>query len=634
MTMTSGREMRATLRGTVDGPLDVVVTPTSPRSGKAFLMVSTGSAAGTVYPVTQPSLIVGRSVDADVRINEQALSSEHARLDQTPHGFSLVDLGSTNGTYVNGQRLVHAVILAGGDSIRMGTTTFTFVTRESGLPKGTVRLHNPNPDLPLEPQRSHPPERDNRAVPSAPSSQRAVSSAPHSQQTGSISLTDVVRTARSYWRYVQRYGGIVAIGTCFGVAAGLVQLWAVPPPGSAWFEMKLPTTTEHGDEQEGARASVGAESTFRSLPLIKKTLTQLGALNVTDTGATAIQSALAFEEVAYGSKVYRGDYQDSTALQAATFLNAHLHVYIDSELDKLLKVLRADADFDRDQERQAGERVAAARSQLIAFSDEHPEAVPKDAKLPDQGRVHLAPGASKERIQQAIASTQRSLRAAYTQIQSKKAQPYLEKATSVENQIAEARARGLRDQHPELKSLLNLQAAMRTRAGALLAAEPSPSEQALDPQIVHLNEELADLEGRLGPTVLASAPSASPGAPSAAAPVPAPAAAPAPAPRAPAESLSQLKIQYGELAREYERAKTEDDALLKKRESTERQLERERTLAEGRYDIITPPTPVKPSVPKAMLKRGGMGGLVGLCLALLAAAVLEVRRMLILRGHI
>jgi predicted nucleic acid-binding protein len=115
---------------------------------------------------------------------------------------------------------------------------------------------------------------------------------------------------------------------------------------------------------------------------------------------------------------------------------------------------------------------------------------------------------------------------------------------------------------------------------------------------------------------------------------PAPAAAPSAALRAPAESLSQLKIQYGELAREYERAKTEDDALLKKREATERQLERERTLAEGRYDIITPPTAVKASVPRAMLKRGGMGGLVGLGLALLAAVALELRRMLIVRGHI
>lgn len=598
----------------------MVAKPPGPRKGKAFLMVSTGPAAGTVYPVAEPSLVVGRSLDAEVRINEQAISNEHACLEQTDAGFTLRDLASTNGTYVNGQRIVHAVVLASGDSIRMGSTTLTFVTRDSGLPKGTVRLHNPNPEQPLEVPQRRSAERESMAVPPPP----------NSQQTGSISLTDVVRRAKSYWRYAERYGGLVAIGTCFGVAAGLVQLWAAPPPGSAWFEMKL-ASAERADEQESMRAFVGAESTFRSLPLIKKTLTQLGALSVTDVGASSIQSALTLEEVGFGSKVYRGDYQDSTAEQAVTFLNAHLHVYIDSELDKLLKVLHADADFDREQERQAGERVARARDKLIAFSDEHPEAVPKDAKLPEQGRVRLAPGASQERIQQGIATTQRALHLAYTQIQSRKAQPYLEKAANIEHQLAEGRARGLRDQHPEMKGLLNLQAAMRARAGALLAAEPSPNEQALDPQIARLKEDLAELEGRLGPsrptsTVVLAA-SVAPGHPGAS-------PAPAPATGAPTESLSQLKLQYGELAREYERAKTEDDALLKKRETTERQLERERTLAEARYDIITPPTPAKASVPKAMLKRGGMGGMVGLGLALLAAAVLEVRRMLIIRGHL
>ncbi|HKO93083.1 MAG TPA: FHA domain-containing protein [Polyangiaceae bacterium] len=621
MSMTSGREIRSTLRGTVDHALDVVVNQASPRPGKAFLMVSTGSGAGTVFPVAQPSVIVGRSLEADVRINEQAISSEHALLEQEEGGFRLSDLGSTNGTYVNGQRLVHPVSLMGGDTIRMGATTFTFITRESGLPKGTVRLRDPSAEvpLPLESQRKRSRERENMAV----------SSPPSSQQTGSISLTDVVRAARSYWRYAERYGGLVAIGTCFGIAAGLVQLWAVPPPGSAWFEMKLAATNEHSDEQEDLRAFVGAESTFRSLPLIKKTLTRLGAPKVTDAGASSIQDALALEQVGYNSKVYRGDYQDSTATQAVTFLNEHLRVYIDSELDKLLKVLRADADFDREQERQAAERVAEARNKLIAFSDEHPEAVPKDAKLPDQGRIHLAPGASKERIEQAVANTQRALRVAYTQIQTKKAQPYLEKAASLEHQIAEGRARGLLDQHPEQKGLLNLQAAMRSRAASLLGAQPSPSEQMLDPQIVRLKEDLADLESRLGPETAPNTVLAASGAPASTGP-----AAAAPAPRVPTESLSQLKIQYGELAREYERAKTEDDALLKKREATERQLERERTLAEGRYDIITPPTPVKASMVSAMLKRGGMGGLVGLGLALLAAVALEVRRMLIVRGHI
>ena len=102
----------------------------------------------------------------------------------------------------------------------------------------------------------------------------------------------------------------------------------------------------------------------------------------------------------------------------------------------------------------------------------------------------------------------------------------------------------------------------------------------------------------------------------------------------PVESLAQLKIIYGELSREYERAKTEHEALMKKRETTERQLDRERTSAEARYDIITPPTAAKKSMFSAMVKRGGMGGVVGLALAMVAAACLELRRILISRGHI
>jgi hypothetical protein len=74
--------------------------------------------------------------------------------------------------------------------------------------------------------------------------------------------------------------------------------------------------------------------------------------------------------------------------------------------------------------------------------------------------------------------------------------------------------------------------------------------------------------------------------------------------------------------------------LLKKRETTDRQLERERTSAEARYDIITPPTPEAASIASATIKRAGMGGIVGLGLALIAAACLELRRTLIARGHL
>jgi pSer/pThr/pTyr-binding forkhead associated (FHA) protein len=628
MTMTSGnKETRPTLRASLEKQLDLVVAQAGFQKGKrkAFLMVSTGPAAGTVFPVAHPSLLIGRSLAADVRIDEQAVSNEHARLEQTDAGFTLLDLGSTNGTYVNGQRLADAALLAGGDSVRMGSTTFTFVTRESGLPKGTVRLHNPE----LAPE---------VRVARAPESV-AMASPPSSQLTGSLSLTDVVRTVRTYWVYARRYGALIATGAAFGLALSLIQLWIHPPPGSAWFEMSLASSergTGSSGEGEGPALFAGAESTFRSLPLIKKTLADLGVKSPSDALASDIQAELSFEPVSYNSKVYRGTYQDSSAALAVRFLNQHVRGYVDSELDKLLKVLKTDAEFDREQEQHAFERVAEVRNELVAFSDEHPEAVPKDAKLPELGRVHLAPGASAERVQQAIISTRRALHTAYSHIQSKKAQPYLEKVAKAENDIAVAHARGLLDQHPEIKGLRNLQATMRAKANALLALEPSPVEQEQDPQILSLKGDLADLEGRLSQLPASVQPGAD-GQPGESAELElstsrrALQAAPE---NASAQSLSQLKIQYGELSREYERAKTEHEALMKKRETTDRQLERQRTSAEARYDIITPPTAAKASLVSALVKRGGMGLMVGFSLALLAAAYLEVRRILIMRGHI
>jgi pSer/pThr/pTyr-binding forkhead associated (FHA) protein len=629
MTMTSGnKETRPTLRGSLEKQLDLVVSRAGFQKGKrkAFLMVSTGPAAGTVFPVAHPSLLIGRSPAADVRIDEQAVSNEHARLEQTDAGFTLLDLGSTNGTYINGQRLADAALLAGGDSVRMGSTTFTFVTRESGLPKGTVRLHNP--ELAPEVRVARAPE--SVAMASPPSSSRL---------TGSLSLTDAVRTVRTYWVYARRYGALIATGAAFGLTLSLIQLWIHPPPGSAWFEMSLassePATASSG-EGEGPALFAGAESTFRSLPLIKKTLAELGVKSPSDALASDIQAELSFEPVSYNSKVYRGTYQDSSAALAVRFLDQHVRGYVDSELDKLLKVLKTDAEFDREQEQHAFERVAGVRNDLVAFSDEHPEAVPKDAKLPELGRVHLAPGASAERVQQAIVSTRRALHTAYAHIQSRKAQPYLEKVAKAENDIAVAHARGLLEQHPEIKGLRSLQATMRAKANALLALEPSPGEQEQDPQILSLKEDLADLEGRLSQLPASAQPSAN-GQLEETAQVElstsrrALQAAPE---QASAQSLSQLKIQYGELSRDYERAKTEHEALMKKRETTDRQLERQRTSAEARYDIITPPTAASASLFSAFVKRGGMGVMVGFSLALLAAAYLEVRRILIIRGHI
>jgi pSer/pThr/pTyr-binding forkhead associated (FHA) protein len=122
--MTSSKESQPTVRGhgPLEKQLDLVVTQPGARKGKAFLMVSTGAAAGTVFPLTDPSVLIGRSLDAQVSINEQAISNEHARIEQNGANFTLRDLGSTNGTYVNDRRVSSPLAVRRGDQLKVGST--------------------------------------------------------------------------------------------------------------------------------------------------------------------------------------------------------------------------------------------------------------------------------------------------------------------------------------------------------------------------------------------------------------------------------------------------------------------------------------------------------------------------------
>jgi Protein of unknown function (DUF3662)/FHA domain len=83
---------------------------------------------GKSQPLTPPGLVIGRGQDADLRINDPGVSRRHAEIRVTASDddpvVSVVDLGSTNGTLVNGHRVQQAIVTDGG-TIRIGNTTMT-----------------------------------------------------------------------------------------------------------------------------------------------------------------------------------------------------------------------------------------------------------------------------------------------------------------------------------------------------------------------------------------------------------------------------------------------------------------------------------------------------------------------------
>jgi len=73
--------------------------------------------------------VVGRSRDCDIVLDDGNVSRRHAELRVGPQGWTIVDLGSTNGVRVNGRRIVQSEALQPGDRIELGATTLQFEER-------------------------------------------------------------------------------------------------------------------------------------------------------------------------------------------------------------------------------------------------------------------------------------------------------------------------------------------------------------------------------------------------------------------------------------------------------------------------------------------------------------------------
>jgi hypothetical protein len=80
----------------------------------------------TTFPLFDEVLTVGRSAKNVIHLDDKSVSSSHARITLTEEGHLLEDLGSSNGTYVNGQRIEKAV-LADKDRIRFGSVFMVYM---------------------------------------------------------------------------------------------------------------------------------------------------------------------------------------------------------------------------------------------------------------------------------------------------------------------------------------------------------------------------------------------------------------------------------------------------------------------------------------------------------------------------
>ncbi|HEX7808209.1 MAG TPA: SpoIIE family protein phosphatase, partial [Thermoanaerobaculia bacterium] len=81
-------------------------------------------------PLEGQSVSIGRASDCTIPIKDRYLSRKHAEIVAVPTGWMLKDLGSANGTYLNGTRVERDEILKTGDRIRLGDTEIVFETND------------------------------------------------------------------------------------------------------------------------------------------------------------------------------------------------------------------------------------------------------------------------------------------------------------------------------------------------------------------------------------------------------------------------------------------------------------------------------------------------------------------------
>ena len=100
--------------------------PALPLGKRLSLAILDGPDAGSVFRIERPRVSIGRS-NADLTLNDSEASRQHAAIEVHDNSYTLVDLGSTNGTLFEGSKIEGPVALNDKSEFQVGTTTLMLI---------------------------------------------------------------------------------------------------------------------------------------------------------------------------------------------------------------------------------------------------------------------------------------------------------------------------------------------------------------------------------------------------------------------------------------------------------------------------------------------------------------------------
>lgn len=117
-----GARVPEAARGTGGKAPKPAKAPSKKRSAPTHVLVTAGSSTGARAELSQAPILIGRGSDAAIRLDDDYVSTRHARIAASGDQWFVEDLGSTNGTFVGSARITQPTTITIGTQVRIGKT--------------------------------------------------------------------------------------------------------------------------------------------------------------------------------------------------------------------------------------------------------------------------------------------------------------------------------------------------------------------------------------------------------------------------------------------------------------------------------------------------------------------------------
>ena len=610
------------LSGDLDGELGRSVPS---EKALAYVVLFTGENPDRIYNVKSSTVLLGRAADADVSLMDASVSLHHARIVSSNKGFEIIDLDSTNGTFVGGKRTARSP-LRNADHVTLGSVDFIFLldrpsTATVRLPdrigrvstKGTALVSTIVPRLVVEPRPQREREREKEK---------------EEEEEEGPSLADLLRKVIGAYTFIRDRSIFIGGLALAGAALGIISLFVVPPGVAAVAEVKLlPHMTLsaspnedpwQNSERDSTLFAKAAERAMIQPDLIRSTLRKLNDENPPDARLSAVASKIKVEET--GDHLFRVTYKDKMNAQPSPrdFLGPHIRNYVQSDIARSLRELSAKVDFLHDQLKAVEGDVERVSSERASYREANVDRLPEDSTQTHTSRFDLETRRTElssqlHQLEGELVTAQDQLNTNRPEAQRKFqwSESYRQSLTEVNRKLSEAYARGLGDAHPDVQALKEQKQRFEALAKEELVAPTSALARESDPnyQVARGNVEklraqigatranLADTEKSLGEV------------------------------RRVVRDLPRVEQHIADLDHRQEGTMQLHADLFSKLKQAEIQLNLEKVSAESRYDVS--PTHVERSRNRSTLAlRGGLGILFGIFAAAVVIALQEARSII------